>query len=93
MISPPVSRAPLMDECVGGSDDLVGLPPRAEVLTRREREVLELVTQGYANRQIAARLSLSTDSINTSVRLVYRKIGVSTRAEAIRWGMHHGAGC
>lgn len=63
------------------------------MLTRREREVLELVTKGYPNREIADRLSLSRNSIKAYIRLAYRKIDVSTRAEAARWGEHHGAGC
>lgn len=63
------------------------------LLTRRERDLLELVTQGYLDQEIADRLSLSRNSITTYLPLVYRKIAVSTRAEAIQWGVHHGAGC
>ena len=85
-----VSRAPLMDE-VGAAASSAALP--AEVLTRREREVLELVTQGYLDREIAERLTVSMSSIKTHIRLIYRKIDVSTRAQAVQWGVHHGAGC
>lgn len=63
------------------------------LLTRRERAVLELVTQGYPDQEIADRLSLSRSAITTYLPLVYRKIAVSSRAEAIQWGVHHGAGC
>lgn len=66
---------------------------RREVLTAREREVLELVTQGHPDPEIADRLSLSVASVHTHLRFVYRKIDVSTRADAIQWGVDHGAGC
>jgi DNA-binding NarL/FixJ family response regulator len=59
-------------------------------LTAREIEVLQLITSGHANTEIAARLHLSPNSIKSLVRKAYRKIGAKTRAQAVSWCMEHG---
>lgn len=51
-------------------------------LSGREQEVLALVAQGLSNRQIAAELYLSVDTVKTHVRNVFRKLGVRNRTEA-----------
>jgi DNA-binding NarL/FixJ family response regulator len=55
--------------------------PRPE-LTDREREVLELLSLGLTNREIAGRLHLGPDSIKKHARSLYRKLGVRNRTEA-----------
>jgi DNA-binding NarL/FixJ family response regulator len=63
----------------------------AEVgLTRREVEVLTLIAQGRSNRDIAAELYLSPNSIKTYVRTAYRKIGATSRSQAVAWAIRHG---
>lgn len=63
----------------------------AEVgLTSRETEVLGLITQGLTNVQIAGRLYLSINSVKTYVRSAYRRIGVTTRSQAVAWCIKHG---
>lgn len=59
-------------------------------LTAREAEILALITQGLTNRDIAARAYIGDNTVKTHIRNVYRKIGVTRRAEAVRWGMRHG---
>ena len=59
-------------------------------LTERERDVLELITNGYSNQQISQRLYLSINSVKTYVRSGYRKIGAETRSHAVIWGVRHG---
>ena len=59
-------------------------------LTERERDVLELITNGYSNQQISASLYLSINSVKTYVRSAYRKIGAETRSHAVIWGVRHG---
>jgi len=59
-------------------------------LSAREAEVLALITQGYSNREIAARSYLSINSVKTYIRAAYRKIGVTRRPQAIVWGLTHG---
>jgi|EndMetStandDraft_8_1072994.scaffolds.fasta_scaffold26210_2 DNA-binding NarL/FixJ family response regulator len=59
-------------------------------LSRREMEILELIVGGLTNKEIAARLWLSMNSVKTYIRGAYRKIGVTRRPEAVLWGCHHG---
>jgi DNA-binding NarL/FixJ family response regulator len=48
----------------------------------RERQVLELVGSGYTNQNIAERLHLSVSTVKTHLTASFRKLGVSSRAEA-----------
>lgn len=58
---------------------------RAQVnrgLTRREREVLELVEAGFRNREIAQKLFVSPETVRWHLRGLYKKLGVRDRLEA-----------
>ena len=55
----------------------------APVLTRREREILALLADGFGNKQIAARLGISTNTVKTHLELLFDKLDVSTRTEAV----------
>ena len=59
-------------------------------LTRREREVLELVCRGLSDAAIVEKLSLSRNTVRNHVSRVYAKIGVSTRGAAIIWARERG---
>ena len=61
-------------------------------LTRREHEILVLITNGLTNAEIGEQLTLSINSIKTYIRQAYRKIDVERRAQAVAWGMTHGLG-
>ncbi len=63
---------------------------RADGLTAREVEMLQLITQGLSNEEIARQLYLSINSVKTYLRTAYRKIGVTRRPQAVLWGVHHG---
>jgi DNA-binding NarL/FixJ family response regulator len=52
-------------------------------LTSREREVLELLAQGLTNSAIAERLVLSPKTIRNQVSIIFSKLGVAGRSEAI----------
>lgn len=52
-------------------------------LTVREREVLQLVAQGLANREIAAQLTISDKTVRNHLIRIFDKIGVNSRAQAI----------
>jgi DNA-binding NarL/FixJ family response regulator len=56
-------------------------------LTRREREVLQLVADGLANRQIGQALYVSEDTVKTHVRHVLAKLGATSRANAVAIGI------
>ncbi len=51
---------------------------------------LGLVVSGLSNQQIADRLYRSINSVKTYIRSAYRKLGVSSRAQAVAWGVQHG---
>ena len=53
-----------------------------EVLTRREREVLQLVVEGFANKQIARRLRITEKTVKTHVSSILQKLGVPDRTAA-----------
>jgi DNA-binding NarL/FixJ family response regulator len=52
-------------------------------LTPRERQVLDLLSEGLTIRQIASRLRISPRTVETHVAKLYRKLGVRTRVQAI----------
>jgi DNA-binding NarL/FixJ family response regulator len=52
-------------------------------LTRRERQVLELLSAGLTMRQVASRIGISPRTVETHVAKVYRKLGVRTRVQAV----------
>jgi two-component system nitrate/nitrite response regulator NarL len=53
-------------------------------LTDREKEVLDLLVDGKSNKQIANTLSIGEITVKIHVRHIYRKMGVKTRAQAVR---------
>jgi DNA-binding NarL/FixJ family response regulator len=59
--------------------------PELDVLTPREREVLQLIARGYRYKEIAARLHLSVKTVETHVSAVLRKLQLSNRNELTRW--------
>ena len=63
---------------------------RPQGLTERELDVLELITAGYSNDEIARRLFLSINSVKSYIRTGYRKIGATRRAQAVLWGVEQG---
>lgn len=61
-------------------------PERGDELTDRERAVLRLLTGDGSLREIADSIFVSHNTIKTQVRSIYRKLGVSDRAEAVSRG-------
>ncbi|MFS2203814.1 response regulator [Variovorax sp. Varisp36] len=59
-------------------------------LTRRERKILELVSQGLSNRDMAESLSISRLTVECHTKNIYRKLAVSSRTEAVFEGRRHG---
>ena len=58
--------------------------PLVEVLSDRELAVLRLLQTDLSQREIAARLFVSFNTVKTHTRSIFRKLDVSTRAEAVR---------
>jgi DNA-binding CsgD family transcriptional regulator len=56
---------------------------RLIVLTEREREVMQLIMQGYTNRQIARVLGIAEHTIEKHLSNMYRKLEVTNRTSAV----------
>ena len=54
-----------------------------EDLTARELELLELVGEGFSNRAISDRLSISTNTVKYHLKNIFQKLGAQNRAEAV----------
>ena len=74
-------------------DAFAGAPPppiraddaELDQLTAREREVLRHIARGYLYKEIAARLGISTKTVEAHVSAVLRKLQLSSRHELSRW--------
>lgn len=88
VVSP--SFPPGTDVDVEPADTQGDWPGRAEGLSPREAEVVALISQGLTNDDIARRTYLSINSVKTYIRNAYRKMGVTRRSQAVRWGLEHG---
>jgi DNA-binding NarL/FixJ family response regulator len=56
----------------------------SEVLTSRERQVLDLICTGASYREIGAALGITLGTVQTHIKNVYGKLGVGTKVEAMR---------
>jgi DNA-binding NarL/FixJ family response regulator len=61
--------------------------PGDDPLSRREREVAELVAQGLSNVEIASTLVISKRTVESHVDHIKRKLGYRTRNEVMAWAM------
>ena len=59
-----------------------------QALSEREREVLRLVSVGHTSNEIATKLTLSVQTVNTHIRNIYRKLHVKSRAQAVNLAAH-----
>jgi LuxR family maltose regulon positive regulatory protein len=65
-----------------------GSPPEqpsrrvSDTLTARERDVLAMISQGFANKRIARTLEISPETVKSHVKRIFSKLAVSTRTEA-----------
>ena len=63
---------------------------RPDPLTPREADVVALITSGLDNQSIADSACISINSVKSYIRSAYRKMGVSSRSQAVLWGVRHG---
>lgn len=59
-------------------------------ITRREFEILELIAQGMSNREIAAKLYVSENTVKTHSSRVFDKLGAKRRTQAVQLGKEFG---
>ncbi|MEZ4732110.1 MAG: helix-turn-helix transcriptional regulator [Caldilineaceae bacterium] len=65
-------------------------PNRQPVLSQREQEIIDLVSTGHSDKAIARELAISPHTVNTHVRRIFGKLGVSSRAEMIAYALQAG---
>ncbi len=85
-IHPAMTRALLQDVAPTRATD----EPLVEPLTPRESEVLQLIAQGYTNRQIAETLTISVRTVETHRANLMDKLGLRSRVELVRYAREHG---
>ena len=88
LVGSPALLEPLLSRSLRGGEALAG--PPAEALTEREAQVLQLLAQGLANKQIAAALGISEHTVKFHVSAIYSKFGANSRTEAVRLGVRQG---
>jgi DNA-binding NarL/FixJ family response regulator len=81
-----ISDPPFRARSIGG----LNWPGRSEGLTDRESEILALITQGNSNAEVAKLTYLSPNTVKSYIRTIYRKINVTSRTQAVLWGVRHG---
>ena len=59
-------------------------------LSERETEVLQLIAQGHSNKEIAARLTISSKTVETYKARSMEKLGLTGRADIVRYALHKG---
>lgn len=82
-ISPTMSTKVMESSLQGGAPDKNSLTPR-------EREVMDLVSQGLSNKHIGLRLNLQEKTVKHHMTQILSKLGVSNRTEAaLQWRERH----
>ena len=75
---------------LNGRRESLGEESLIEPLTAREMEVIQLMAQGLANKQIALALSISEHTVKFHLSSLYAKLGISSRTEAVKRGIELG---
>ena len=84
LVASPVANAEAIDVAAPRAGHVRG------ELTPREVEILRMLAEGLANKQIAARLGISEHTVKFHIASVYAKLGASSRTEAVRIGAQRG---
>lgn len=64
-------------------------PADKRLLSEREKQVVQLVAQGYRNKEIGGRLCISEQTVKNHLHNVFEKVGVSDRLELALYAIHH----
>ena len=94
-LDPDVQRR-LVERLRSGAAYGVPTPPvrlpatRADDLTRREAEVVQLIARGSSNSEIADALYVSTATVKTHINHVFAKTGLRDRAQLVRYAYETG---
>jgi DNA-binding NarL/FixJ family response regulator len=78
-------------ELLTTQNNIVPTPPPIEIeLTPREQSVLDLVAQGFMNKEIARQLNTSVRNVEKYVSRLFGKTGTNSRTELVRFALKHG---
>jgi len=58
-------------------------------LSKREREVMPLVALGYSNKEVAAKLNITTKTVEAHKASIMRKLDLTSHVELVRYAIHH----
>jgi DNA-binding NarL/FixJ family response regulator len=89
----PLSRglaAKILDEFVRLTHEPVTRAEHRDQLSEREREVLQLIAGGETNKEIAARLVISENTVNFHVKNILAKLHLRNRAQAVAYALQSG---
>ena len=87
-LSPPISRT-VIDDYVRRAEAR-GHGGEPDLLTSREREVLQLLAEGRSNREIAEELSISIKTVETHRSNMMTKLDLSSKTELIKYALRKG---
>lgn len=89
-ISPLLARMLLKQFRQVQESSVAALVSREILLSERETEVLKLVAQGYVNKEIALRLTISPATVGSHIKNLYRKLAVHSRVQVVRVAQERG---
>jgi len=82
--APTVTKAPDAATGVGGGEGVLSEP-----LTKRERDILALMSEGLSNSEIAGRIYISEGTVKNYVSAIYAKLGTNDRTQAVLLAIRH----
>ena len=88
-LSPAISDK-MVQNYIRLADGMTDDAPQKEILSVREREILQLVAEGLGNQQIAAKLCLSVKTVEAHKAHIMRKLNVKGRTELIKYAIRKG---
>jgi DNA-binding NarL/FixJ family response regulator len=86
-LSPPLSQHAIEAYVQKGREEMLDT---YEMLTTREREVLQLAAEGYSNSEIGARLFISPRTAETHRGALMKKLGLKNQTDVIRYALRRG---
>ncbi len=90
---PPLSRglaAKILEEFAGGGHRESRSPANPDRLTERETEILQAVSTGNTNKEIAAELTISPNTVNFHMKNILAKLHLRNRAQAVAYAVRTG---
>jgi DNA-binding NarL/FixJ family response regulator len=87
-LSPEITGVVIDDFLLGGATE--GVAATASVLSAREREVLQLIAEGWSTKQIASHLYVSIKTIETHRRQIMKKLDLHTIADLTKYAVREG---